>query len=326
MSEATKAGTIVKSETMSKTNATRFLGRLLVATDGMEDGHRAVTFAIALARRHGSTIVLCYSVDRIAALGEAYVGYGGDGGAVLPMLRNIDDSARSILLEALDRVKAAGIVASAEELQGSPAEAILVREKDRSFDALVVGTRGERGLQRALNGSTADVVLRYNEIPAFVVSAGAGEADPSFARILVAVDDSDPSDAAICFALEFAGADEASLVFCGVAQTDDLLDKAATYGYDPAPLLKDIRSAARAPLDAAGALAKTKQLAFESVVAEGDPTNAILRAAADHRAGCIIMGTHGRRGVRRWIFGSVAESVARLSPVPVAVVRGPARR
>jgi nucleotide-binding universal stress UspA family protein len=315
----------MESETMSKVGATPFLGRLLVATDGMEDGRRAVTFAIALARRHGSTVVLCYSVDRIAALGEAYVGYGGDGGSVLPLIRALDDSARTVLAEALHRVKAAGIDASAEELQGSPAEAILHREKDRAFDALVIGTRGECGLQRVLNGSTSAMVLRYNEIPTFVVPPAAGEADPTFARMLVAVEDSDPSDAAVAFALDFAAADQAALTFCGVAQTDDLLDRAATFGYDPAPLLEEIRSAARAPLDAAGTLAESRHVACENVLVEGDPANAILRAAADRGAGCIVMGTHGRRGVRRWIFGSVAESVARRSPVPVAVVRRLAR-
>ena len=57
-------------------------------------------------------------------------------------------------------------------------------------------------------------------------------------------------------------------------------------------------------------------------VLEGDPVSAILHAAYLRRAGMIVMGSHGRSGWGRVLFGSTAEAVVRSSPVPVMVVRG----
>jgi nucleotide-binding universal stress UspA family protein len=53
----------------------------------------------------------------------------------------------------------------------------------------------------------------------------------------------------------------------------------------------------------------------------GDVRDVIDRAAATLGADLIVMGTHGRRGIRRLLIGSVAESVVRSAPCPVLTVR-----
>jgi hypothetical protein len=57
----------------------------------------------------------------------------------------------------------------------------------------------------------------------------------------------------------------------------------------------------------------------------GDPAAEILSAAAAWQADLIVMGTHGRAGLERWILGSVAQAVLRNAPCPVLTVAG-ARR
>lgn len=52
-----------------------------------------------------------------------------------------------------------------------------------------------------------------------------------------------------------------------------------------------------------------------------DPRDAVLQAANDLKAELIVLGTHGRRGIRRALLGSVAETVVRTAPCPVLVVR-----
>lgn len=47
------------------------------------------------------------------------------------------------------------------------------------------------------------------------------------------------------------------------------------------------------------------------------PAEAVLDYRSEIGAGSVCMGTHARRGVRRWLLGSVAEKVVRASPVPV---------
>jgi len=59
------------------------------------------------------------------------------------------------------------------------------------------------------------------------------------------------------------------------------------------------------------------------LVWEGDPGEAIVDAAEAEQADLIVLGTHGRRGLDRSIFGSVSDHVVRHAPCPVVVVRGP---
>jgi nucleotide-binding universal stress UspA family protein len=56
-------------------------------------------------------------------------------------------------------------------------------------------------------------------------------------------------------------------------------------------------------------------------VRSGDPAQAIAQLAADVQAELVLVGTHGQRGARRFLLGSVAEGTVRLAPCAVVVVR-----
>jgi nucleotide-binding universal stress UspA family protein len=62
----------------------------------------------------------------------------------------------------------------------------------------------------------------------------------------------------------------------------------------------------------------------EHVFVVGDVTKEILNVARDARADFIVMGTHGRTGLRRMLLGSVAEEIIRRAPCPVLAVKLPA--
>jgi nucleotide-binding universal stress UspA family protein len=55
---------------------------------------------------------------------------------------------------------------------------------------------------------------------------------------------------------------------------------------------------------------------------EGDPARQIVLAARSTRAGLLVVGTHGRRGLSKFILGSVAQRVVTTAPCPVVTVRG----
>jgi nucleotide-binding universal stress UspA family protein len=55
----------------------------------------------------------------------------------------------------------------------------------------------------------------------------------------------------------------------------------------------------------------------------GTPVDEINRAIAEHRIDLVVMGTHGRTGLRHLVAGSVAERVVRSSAVPVLTIRQP---
>ncbi len=62
-------------------------------------------------------------------------------------------------------------------------------------------------------------------------------------------------------------------------------------------------------------------VAIDGVAVEGDARDVLAARAAELHAGLVVVGTHGRRGIRRALLGSVAESVVRAAPCPVLVVR-----
>ena len=63
------------------------------------------------------------------------------------------------------------------------------------------------------------------------------------------------------------------------------------------------------------------QIPLEHVVAEGDPAEQIEEFAAANKIDLIVMGTHGRTGLARFLTGSIAEQTLRRTPCPMLVVR-----
>jgi nucleotide-binding universal stress UspA family protein len=56
-------------------------------------------------------------------------------------------------------------------------------------------------------------------------------------------------------------------------------------------------------------------------VDDRSPVQAILDAEREHDL--VVMGTHGRRGFNRWMFGSVSEGALRRATKPFLVIRSP---
>jgi universal stress protein A len=61
----------------------------------------------------------------------------------------------------------------------------------------------------------------------------------------------------------------------------------------------------------------------EHVVLKGTPYEELARFAEENKIDVIVIGTHGRKGLDRMLFGSTAEQVVRLAPCPVLTVRLP---
>jgi nucleotide-binding universal stress UspA family protein len=89
-------------------------------------------------------------------------------------------------------------------------------------------------------------------------------------------------------------------------------------------LLESLRQGGKKIIEKAEALARRKGLTPESVMLEsfgGRAADFIVQQANKWGADLIVLGTHGRRGVKRLVMGSDAEQVVRTTPVPVLLVR-----
>jgi nucleotide-binding universal stress UspA family protein len=306
---------------MRTPNSAAFLHRLLVATDGAPSGDRAVDFAIGLARQFASELDVCNAFDREAATLSCCTTQGQTA-LMIPLLDELEDASKAIVRQARERARAAGVVATAEVLYGRSVRAIITCANGHDFAAVVLGTAGISGIERFFEGSTADGVLRRSVMPVFIVPPAAQGVAPSFARILVAADDSDPSDAAVAFAMDFAAAARAQLIIASVAETKRLMLSAEYFAFDPKVTLNEIHTASQSLVDVASDRASDRGIPNERYVIDGaDAAESILTLAREKRADLIVLGTHGRRGLQRLFLGSVAEHVARRSSVPVAVVR-----
>lgn len=142
-------------------------------------------------------------------------------------------------------------------------------------------------------------------------------------RILVTLDESVASEAAVPYAEAIAAATGASITLFTVVEREatGLLGTPATAG----AFLEDVRRQARAAiLEAAAGALGARGVTVEMVITDGDPADEILAAADADPGAMIVMATHGRGGAERWLVGSVADKVMRMSTRPVLLVPAPA--
>ncbi|HEX8952983.1 MAG TPA: universal stress protein [Polyangia bacterium] len=139
-------------------------------------------------------------------------------------------------------------------------------------------------------------------------------------KILVATDFSPIAVHAQKIALELARPLGAEVTVLHVyALPTYLFVDGSTY-VPPAKVVADILSDAARGLAAAVDAAASSGVTVTTVSAEGDPAEAIVRYADEHRFDLVVLGTHGRRGLARLALGSVAEHVVRAAKVPVMTV------
>ncbi|WP_306054552.1 universal stress protein [Natronococcus wangiae] len=130
-------------------------------------------------------------------------------------------------------------------------------------------------------------------------------------QLLVPMDDSEPARAALEYALERFPDDEITVVHA----VDDL--EAGYGGRPPAVAGEDSYPDV---FDDVDRLADEYGRRIETRVVEGQPATAILEYVDEAGIDDIVIGSEGRSGVSRMLLGSVAEQVARRSPVPVMIV------
>src|SRR5579871_32775 len=145
-----------------------------------------------------------------------------------------------------------------------------------------------------------------------------------FGQLLVALDGSECANHALDAALTLARTEGSTLTLCSVADSSALFRSRL-----PADLVEstsaELRAGAEKVVEAGASKARALGTNVSTCIVEGEPSFEITRRAAQEGVGAIVMGTHGRSGLRLLVMGSVTESVLRSSPVPVVAVRATAR-
>ncbi len=143
-----------------------------------------------------------------------------------------------------------------------------------------------------------------------------------FRHILVALDGSDCAHKALDLAVNLAKEQGARCTVCTVV---DVVRAAASMTFATgdivnewiATLNDDARHVERAAIEKYA----SSGVAIETRVLEGSPAAALIEVAQREGADLIVMGSHGRTGLKRLWLGSVAEAVVQEATVPVLIVR-----
>ncbi len=190
-------------------------------------------------------------------------------------------------------------------------------------DWIAMTTHGRSGLQRWIMGSVADRIIRSAQIPVYLVRPGK-EFGGAPRKIMVPLDGSELAEAALPTAVELVDMHDAELWLIQAVELPELWGEEFVSAETVAslPSIEEQESMARAYLEKTAAPLRTDGRMVRLHVETGHPAAVIASVAAAQSIDTIVMSTHGRSGLSRWVFGSVAEKVVRTVDCPVLLVRG----
>ncbi len=221
-----------------------------------------------------------------------------------------------------------GCKISAEVLQGDAKTQITEAAKKWGADLIIMGSRGNRGVDLIVLGSVSQGVIMQSPCPVIVVKPDDEyDLQKGFKNIIIAVDNSSYSQAALDWLKKFTWSSDTAFKLITVVPPlsdaiSDVGDVARTSELSRQHEAT-INSAKQELQAVANELAKTITGGNISIeVGEGDPREAVLQMATVWGADLIVMGSHGRTGLTKLLIGSVSQAVALQSQCSVAIIRG----
>jgi nucleotide-binding universal stress UspA family protein len=134
-------------------------------------------------------------------------------------------------------------------------------------------------------------------------------------RILVPLDGSDLAESVLPYAEQIATKTGAEvLLLTSLYQVDSWAGRPVQADQEWVPLVRTYLESKGKELHAKGITAKTD-------IASGPAAEAILARVADENEDLVAMSSHGRSGIKRWVFGSVADKVLHGTYCPILMVR-----
>lgn len=234
--------------------------------------------------------------------------------------------AQAALTHASDVFSGSDIRVETEEIDlsisgGDVVHALIEAAERWEAQLIVVGARQHHGLMRWIEGVVSEPVARLSPCPILVVPAAfSGSGDRLPERVLFAVDGSPHATRAVKVGARFAAKDAELLALYVIDRAAHWSDVVPIDALEDAFVEEGERAlaAAKSMLDEISAHTSTRLC--KTARSGDDIAQTIVREAQNWNAGLIVMGTHGRRGIARWMLGSVAERVVRLARMPILLV------
>ena len=293
---------------------------VVAATDLSDTAAAALRWAAAIATDHGAALHIVHALN-LAGWATDYLMVD----ATVPA--HLEEATREKLSLLVQESHFQGLDTSWEVVPGEPSEVVLTAAAAKRSNLIVVGTRGPRGLDYLLLGSTARRVVQRASCPVVTVHPQAADQERPVRRILVATDFSDEAESALRVSLD--------LIEGETAPAELILLHAYVVPYDVLPVDGYVSTPAglqqwqtaqadvEARLESLARIPQEQGTKVQILGCEGFPPEVILDKANLETVDLIAMGTRGRTGLSHVLLGSTAERVIHRAPCPVLTVRRP---
>jgi nucleotide-binding universal stress UspA family protein len=243
------------------------------------------------------------------------------------MMRMGLDEAQAYLAAVAASVDAGSAVVETKTMAGSPAEAVVHYAEENGVDLIVMSSHGRTGSSRWVYGSVAEKVMHHAPCATAIIRAHVAVEMFQNRKILVPLDGSELAERALGPALAIAQAVGADVTLLRVVPGREPLPESMTPAGDRVEAALDAagaqeRADAEAYLQQVYNRHDNQRLFFDVHGTEGDAADAIISYADSHQVDLIVISSHGRSGLGRWLHGSVAEKVLRGADCATLIIRG----
>jgi nucleotide-binding universal stress UspA family protein len=286
----------------------RIYNRVLVPLDGSVPAEFAIRFAADLASKHDAELVLLYLEYLPLKIGDT--GADSPNGDKAEQIETYLDDLRK---EALGM----GVRVQAQRVESRDlAETLFTFIEAERISAVVMSTQGRAGMMRWLFSSSVEQALNSMPVPIMLVR-------PIYRRIVVPLDGSKWSESAIPRAAELARVHDAEIVLLHVYQSSggDYADQWALAGQQQ--IANQAHEEIHEQLVSLRNRLRQEGLRAREVIIRGaNPAQTICEfVESENGISMIVMTTHGRTGLSRWLVGSVAQDVIKTTRAPVRLVQ-----
>jgi nucleotide-binding universal stress UspA family protein len=298
--------------------------KVLIAIDCSPASERVLDEAAARPWPEGTTfsVVNVVDVHRFARLPA--------------LIEDAKCEAKKLVKAGAEKLLRTGHKSLSEVIMGFPRRAISAYAKEWNADLIMAGSHGHSAIGRFLLGSVAQGILRTAPCSMEIVRSPSGGPPPSFhpMKILLATDGSDCSVGAAHSVANRPWPEGTVMKVLSVEELIVLDNQVAGYPLSsvyPQSLLEELTTQARDRACSAAMIAREilqragMKVLDDQAIELGEPRAVILDTAKAWGADLVVLGSHGRRGMDRFLMGSVSEAVAIHAHCSVEVVRSNAR-
>lgn len=250
------------------------------------------------------------------------------------LVQVVKKSAEVLVESASNKLSNAGLQAAPKVLEGYPRIAVAEYAKEWGADLVLVGSHGTSGLVRFLLGSVAQAALRQSPCSVEIVRrlTQISTTSSTAMKILIGADGSDCSMDAVRSVAQRPWPPSSQIRVISIVPLivpfGETISLPIAPVYPPPDLINTIEKQAQGRAEEAVAHARQilNKAHIKTVENEylliGDARQVILDQAKDWGADLIVVGSHGYRGIDKFMLGSVSESVAMHAHCSVEVIRG----